>query len=106
MSDDKTGEKEPAHLLLTELPKHSVRVHSATRLVRIDDNPDEVEQTYLMIEGTPDGYRWLANHFARMAKSADESTSGCSNILAPWDFQNEPVKLEIADSIEFTCRKS
>ena len=89
---------------LSELPAASLAISSHKCLVRIDDAPEKIEQTYLKIEGSPDGFRWLANHLEQMAKSTERDQIDNSNILAPWDFKNKPVKMAEWDSLEFGCK--
>lgn len=91
---------------LSDLPERSLSFSTARRRVRIDDNPEEVEQVYLTIEGTAAGYLWLAKHLERMAVSATSHDMANSNILAPWDLENRPVGLEGWDSLDFICREN
>ena len=49
--------------------------------LRMEDSTEEVDQTKLMVAGTPEGFRWLANQLEQMAKTAEESsTQGLSLI--------------------------
>ena len=90
---------------LSELATNSLHFSARECRVRLDDSPEEVDQTYLTINGTPDGFRWLAAHLEGMAKSAEAHETGCSNIVAPRDFADKPVLTENWDSLEFACSK-
>ena len=89
---------------LSELLKDSICFSSQTRMVRLDGATPEVEQTYLTLEGTPEGFRWLARQLTRMANSADKHQS-TSVIIAPWDFSNKPFSLDGWDSLDLDCRQ-
>ena len=91
--------------LLSELSASSLSFSSQQRMVRIDDSPDEQQQIYLTLEGTPAGFRWLASHLEEMARSVEANGRGCGNIVAPWDFKNHPIKMEGWDSLDFHCRE-
>ena len=91
--------------LLSELSASSPSFSSQQRMVRIDDSPDEQQQIYLTLEGTPAGFLWLANHLEEMARSVEANGRSCGNIVAPWDFKNQPIKMEGWDSLDFHCRE-
>jgi len=75
-------------------------------MVRIDEKTNPlVEQSYLTFEGTPAGFRWLADQLTQMATSAENNGSNSSAIVAPWDFKNKPIKLTGWDSIDLQCRQ-
>jgi hypothetical protein len=93
-----------APLKLSELPTGSIQITTRHRMVRIDDAVEETSQCYLTIEGSPEGLRWLARHLNSLATTAENSDGAYGNIVAPWDFQNEPIKLEEWDSIDFHCK--
>ena len=89
---------------LNELPIGSLQISTQRRMVRIDDAIEEAPQCYLTIEGSPEGLRWLAQHLESLAKSAEKHSGSAGNIVAPWDFKNEPIDLVDWDSIDFHCR--
>ena len=89
---------------LSELAKDSICFSSQTQMVRLDDATEEVEQTYLTLAGTPEGFRWLARQLTRMATSADKH-SATSVIIAPRDFSAKPVSLDGWDSLDLHCRQ-
>ena len=88
---------------LSELDADSIRITSERRMVRIDDATEEVEQCYLEFRGTPEGFRWLSQHFSSLAKSAENQGSS-GNIVAAWDFKNSPIALGEWDSLDFHCK--
>ena len=88
---------------LSQLPKHCLKFATQRRMVHIDDRSEEQLQAYLTFAGTPDGLRWLARHLMMMAESA-EANGDASNIVAPWDFENQPIDLDGWDAIDFHCR--
>ena len=90
---------------LIELPAGSIRIATHRRKVRIDEETEETEQCYLTVEGSPDGFRWLSQHCNSLAVSASKGGSA-ANIVAAWDFKNNPIELDEWDSIDFSCRKS
>lgn len=90
---------------INELSAGSICITTQRRAVRIDDAQEETEHCYLTIEGSPDGFRWLAQHFDALANSSEKHGGSAGNIVAPWDFKNEPIKLEGWDSIDFHCQK-
>ena len=87
---------------LSELDAHSIRITTERRMVRIDDAKHEVEQIYLNFKETPDGFRWLSQHFGSLAKSA-ENNGPSGNTVAAWDFKNSPIALGEWDSLDFHC---
>lgn len=87
----------------TELPSGSIKISTQRRMVRIDDATEETEQSYLTIESSPDGFRWLAQYFDSLAISAEKG-GHCGSIIAPWDFTNKPIELDGWDSIECLCK--
>ena len=89
---------------INELAAESLRIKTCRRQVRINDTTEETEQSYLTIEGSPDGFRWLSNHLASLAKSAEQHSVGVGNIVAAWDFQNVPINLDGWNSIDFHCK--
>ena len=90
---------------LTDLAKDSICFSTQTQMVRLDEATTEVEQTYLKLKGTPEGFRWLARQLTRMAKSADKHKA-VSVIVAPRDFSKKPVSLDGWDSLELDCCQS
>ena len=90
--------------LLAELPPDSLRLSTETRMVRLDEktNP-EIEQTYLTINGTPDGFRWLAAQLNQMANSADRHEKGVSVIVSPRDLKQ--ITMTEWSSIDLECRQ-
>ena len=88
---------------LTELSADSIRISTQRRMVRVDDASEETEQCYLTIEGSPEGFQWLSQHFSSLAKSAERNEGPAGNIVAARDFKNDPVKLENWDSLDFHC---
>ena len=71
---------------------------------RMEDSAEEVDQTKLVVAGTPEGFRWLARQLEQMAKTAEESrTHGCSAIVAPSDFPNRPIAMPGWDSLDLEC---
>lgn len=91
---------------LTQLPTRSIRIAAERRVVRIDDATTETEQHYLTIAGSPDGLRWLARNLNSLAASTEQSSRSSGNIVAPWDFSNEPILLDGWDAIDFYCTPS
>ena len=91
--------------LLSQLAANSLNISSQQRMVRIDDSPDEQEQIYLTVEGTPAGFRWLASHLEEMARSVEANRGACSNIVAPRNFKNQPIKMKHWDSLDFHCHE-
>lgn len=91
-------------LKLSELPSGSIEITSQRRMVRIDDAVEETEQCYLTIEGSPEGLRWFARHLNSLATTAEHGSGAYGNIVAPSDFQNDPIKLEQWDSLDFHCK--
>ena len=70
----------------------------------MEDSTEEVDQTKLMVAGTPEGFRWLAKQLEQMAKTAEESsTHGCSAIVAPSDFPNRPIAMQGWDTLDLEC---
>ena len=93
-----------APLNLSELPSGSIQITTQRRMVRLDDAVDETEQCYLTIEGSPEGLRWFARHLDSLATTAENNSGAYGNIVAPWDFKNEPIKLKEWDSLDFHCK--
>lgn len=91
---------------LSELPADSIQITTQRRMVRINDANEETEQCYLTIQGSPEGFRWLSQHLNALAKSAEKHGGTSGNIVAPWDFKNDPIKLAPWDSLEFNCANS
>lgn len=89
---------------LSELPAHSIQIATQSQVVRINDENEETEQCYLTFRGSPEGFRWLSEHFGSLAKSA-EKHGNAGNIVAAWDFKNDPIKLDDWDSLDFLCKK-
>ena len=92
-----------APVKLSELPSGSLQIATQRRMVRIDDADEETEQCYLTIDGSPEGLRWLARHLNSLATTAENNSGAYGNIVAPWDFQNDSIKLEGWDSLDFHC---
>lgn len=88
---------------LSALETGSLCFSSETRRVRLDGELPEVEQTYLTLSGTPEGFRWLARQLTRMAVSAEERHIANSVIVSPQDFPGQPVKMEGWDSLDLRC---
>jgi hypothetical protein len=72
-------------------------------MVRIDDATTETEQHYLTIDGSPVGLRWLARHLDSLAESTEQNSRSSGNIVAPWDFANEPLLLDGWDALDVQC---
>ena len=66
---------------LTELPAGSIRIATHRRKVRIDEATEETEQCYLTVEGSPDGFRWLSQHFNSLAVSASKGGNAATSLL-------------------------
>ena len=94
-----------AILNISELKAGSIHIRTERRMVKLDDATEEVEQRYLTISGTPEGFQWLSQHFRSLANSASRGGSA-ANIVAPWDFKNRPVTLDEWDSIDFSCKNT
>ena len=92
-------------LNISELKAGSIHIRTERRMVKLDDAPQEVEQCYLTISGTPDGFQWLSQHFKSLANSASRA-GAAANIVAAWDFKNRPVILDGWDSVDFSCQKN
>ena len=72
--------------------------------LRMEDSTEEVDQTKLMVAGTPEGFRWLAKQLEQMAKTAEASSKhGCSAIVAPLDFPNRPIAMQGWDTLDLEC---
>ena len=95
----------PERKQITELASGSIRIATERRMVRIDDAIEEVEQCYLKFRGTPEGFRWLSQHFNSLAKSAENHGSS-GNIVAAWDFKNAPIALDGWYSLDFQCKEN
>ena len=91
------------HELLAKLPPRSLHFATARHLVTIDGVPPATEQTYLQIEGTPDGFRYLAALLLEHAATA-ERTGAHSAVLAPSDLP-QVIATEWR-GIEVSCRQS
>jgi hypothetical protein len=88
---------------LTELNSGSLRFTTRHSMIYIDDAPEETEQCSLDIEGTPDGYRWLAQQLLYMADHVEQSSSGYHVAVRPSDFANTPIGLQGWDAIVLNC---
>jgi hypothetical protein len=89
---------------LSDLAESSLCFSTERISVRMEDSVEEVEQTKLVVAGTPEGFRWLAYQLEQMAKTAEESsTQGCSAIVAPSDFPNRPIAMKGWDSLDLEC---
>jgi hypothetical protein len=89
---------------LSDLAECSLCFSTEQISLRMEDSAEEVEQTKLVVAGTPEGFRWLARQLEQMAKTAEESsTHGCSAIVAPSDFPNRPIALQGWDSLDLEC---
>lgn len=64
---------ESAYKLSKNLAPGSLRIGTSTAVVHLNDDVDEMEQTYLHIHGTPDAYRWLAKLLTERAANADSA---------------------------------
>lgn len=87
--------------LLTELAPDSLRLSKETRMVRMDGQLPEVEQTYLTINGTPDAFRWLASQLNSMARCADRNAGPNSVIISPVDLKQ--ITMTEWSSIDLGC---
>ena len=94
-----------ATLNISEMKAGSIHIRTERRMVKLDDATEEVEQCYLTISGTPEGFQWLSQHFRSLANSASRGGSA-ANIVAAWDFKNRPVTLDEWDSIDFSCKNT
>ncbi len=89
---------------LSDLSEGSLCISTEHISLRMEDSTEEVDQTKLVVAGTPEGFRWLARQLEQMAKTAEESsTHGCSAIVAPSDFPNRPIAMPGWDSLDLEC---
>ena len=89
---------------LSDLAECSLCFSTEQISLRMEDSAEEVDQTKLVVAGTPEGFRWLARQLEQMAKTAEEATThGCSAIVAPSDFPNHPIAMPGWDSLDLEC---
>jgi len=89
---------------LSDLAEGSLCFSTEHISLRMEDSTEEIDQTKLVVAGTPEGFRWLARQLEQMAKTAEESsTHGCSAIVAPSDFPNRPIAMQGWDSLDLEC---
>lgn len=92
---------EKAHELCAKLAEDSIQIGTDTQSVYLDDATELSEQSYLRINGTPGGYRWLAKLLTEMADQV-EANSSASAIVSPRDLDS--VQLDGWDSLELVCK--
>ena len=57
---------------LSDLAECSLCFSTEHISLRMEDSTEEVDQTKLVVAGTPEGFRWLARQLEQMAKTAEE----------------------------------
>ena len=89
---------------LSDLAEGSLCFSTEHISLRMEDSTEDIDQTKLVVAGTPEGFRWLARQLEQMAKTAEESsTHGCSAIVAPSDFPNRPIAMQGWDTLDLEC---
>ena len=88
---------------LTDLNTGSLRLTTRRSMVYVDDAPEETEQCSLDIEGTPDGFRWLAQLLLYMADHVDQASLGYHIVVKPSDFAHTPIGLKEWDVLVLNC---
>jgi len=91
-----------AFKLGSNLIANSVVISSDQQPNRIDAETELVNQTYLRVYGSPNGFRWLSALFAELAEHAN-GEHGAGVVLTP-DFT--PVALNGWDKLDISCEPS
>lgn len=93
----------PNPKMLSDLNTDSLRLATRRSMVYFDNATKETEQCSLDIEGTPDGFRWLAQLLPSMADHVDQSSRGYHILVQPSDFANTPIRLQGWDALVLNC---
>lgn len=88
-----------AFKLGSNLNANSVIVSTDQQPNRVDGERELVNQTYLRVCGSPDGFRWLSALFAELAERAN-GEHGAGVVLTP-DFT--AVALNGWDKLDISC---
>ena len=93
----------PNPKMLSDLNTDSLRLATRRSMVYVDNATEETEQCSLDIEGTPDGFRWLAQLPMSIADHVDQSSRGYHILVQLSDFVNTPIGLQGWYALVLNC---